>query len=64
MQIQTIHSLDFCFGFYYYFQLWGLILYPNYIIEFFVEIIFESKNNILNFQYFWTKDKFEVAKKH
>jgi hypothetical protein len=54
MQIQAIHSLDFCFGFIYFFNC-GNLLYPKYIIDFFVEIIFESKNTILIFQFFGPK---------
>jgi hypothetical protein len=43
--------------------LWGLILYPNYIIDFFIEIILESKEYILIFQFSLDKKKFKIAKK-
>jgi hypothetical protein len=44
--------------------LWVFILYPNYIVHFFVEISFESKKNLLNFKYFKTITEFEITKKH
>jgi hypothetical protein len=63
MQIQAIHSLDFCFHFHLKTFVGTFILYPNYNMFFLVETnIFESKKNFLVVQSFGPKTNLKQPK--
>jgi hypothetical protein len=65
MQIQATHSLDFFFGFHFFFFNYMDIYFTQITLYIsFAKIICESEKNLLILQFFWTKIEFETPRKH